>query len=240
MMDLKKTAEDLNKIFKDKTAEDVLTYFLQNYKGEILFSSSMGLEDQVITKMIVDIDQSTRIFTLDTGRLFPETYDLIDETRDHFGIAIEVYFPDASKVERMVKDKGVNLFYKSVENRKFCCHLRKIEPSKRALKGNRVWISGIRRDQSITRYNNQRIEWDEQNDLIKVNPLIDWSEQEVWDYIKQHRIPYNKLHDKGFPSIGCQPCTRAVKPGLDPRSGRWWWEEPEKRECGLHNRPGKS
>jgi len=214
--------------------EEVLAYFLNEYKGKIALASSLGAEDQVLTDMICGTDKNTRIFTLDTGRLFPETYDLIDRTNKHYGINIEVFFPDPNNVEKMVHEKGVNLFYNSIENRKLCCNVRKQEPLKRAFKGLEVWICGLRRDQSITRFSTPVVEWDEANKLIKVNPLFDWSEDRVWDYIKKNNIPYNPLHDAGFPSIGCQPCTRAVQPGDDIRSGRWWWEEQESRECGLH------
>lgn len=226
----------LNEQFKGKSAEEVLGYFLREYKGKIGLASSLSIEDQAITSMICDIDKSCKIFTLDTGRLFPETYSLISKTKDRFGKQIEVYFPDYKAVESMVGEHGVNLFYESVELRKRCCHVRKIEPLKRAFEGLEVWICGLRREQSVTRADNQVVEWDEGNGMIKINPLIDWSESQVWDYIKSHQIPYNVLHDKGFPSIGCQPCTRAVKEGEDIRAGRWWWENPEQKECGLHNR----
>ena len=227
----------LNKQFEKSSPEEVLKYFLSAHKGRIALASSMGAEDQVLTKMICDIDKSTRIFTLDTGRLFPETYELIDATNQFFNISIEVFFPDSRSVEKMVAEKGINLFYQSIENRKECCHIRKIQPLKRAFENLDVWICGLRRDQSVTRYFSNQVEWDETNGLIKLNPLIDWTEEQVWHYIKQHQVPYNPLHDKGFPSIGCQSCTRAVKPGEDIRAGRWWWEEPEHKECGLHNRP---
>ena len=196
----------------------------------------MGAEDQVITEMIASIDRKTRIFTLDTGRLFSETYDLIDLTNKRYGINIEIYFPDASRVENMVKSKGINLFYESVENRKLCCHIRKIEPLKRALKGLDVWISGLRKEQSVTRNLLSVIEWDTLHNLIKVNPILNWTTDQVWDYIREKKIPYNPLHDRGYPSIGCLPCTRAIQPGESIRSGRWWWENPEMKECGLHER----
>jgi phosphoadenosine phosphosulfate reductase len=186
--------------------------------------------------MLQASDRNTKVFTLDTGRLFPETYELIEKTNRKYGIKIEVYFPDYRRVEEMVRTKGINLFYESVENRKLCCHIRKIEPLKRAFENLEVWICGLRKDQSVTRFFTQAVEWDETNGLIKINPLINWTEKMVWDYIRQHEVPYNTLHDKGFPSIGCQPCTRAVNKGEDIRSGRWWWEMPEQKECGLHGR----
>jgi phosphoadenosine phosphosulfate reductase len=236
MSTIQNTVDILNQKFEKSSAEEVLTYFLNEYKGRIALASSMGAEDQVLTGMISKIDKSARIFTLDTGRLFPETYDLIDKTSKFFGIPIEVFFPESKSVEQMVAKKGINLFYQSIENRKECCHIRKIEPLKRAFRNLDVWICGLRKDQSITRFYSKMVEWDEPNGLIKLNPLINWSEKQVWDYIKTHQIPYNALHDQGFPSIGCQPCTRAVKPGEDVRAGRWWWEEPEHKECGLHRR----
>jgi len=238
-MDKKEQAQELTEKLKDKSPEEVLKYFIDKCDNKVGFASSMGAEDQVITDMICKINKRATIFTLDTGRLFPETYDLIAKTSDYYGIKIKVFFPDYVKVEEMVQEKGINHFYKSIENRERCCYLRKKEPLHRAFKGLEAWICGLRRDQSITRFDNKLIEWDEQHGLFKINPLIDWNENQVWDYIKKNNVPYNELHDKGFPSIGCQPCTRAIKPGEDIRAGRWWWEQPEKRECGLHNRPVK-
>jgi len=227
----------LNDRFKDKKATEILTYFLSNYKGKITFASSLGLEDQVLTHMITSIDPEVNIFTLDTGRLFPETYDLIDRTNSRFKMNMEVYFPAAKKVEKMVREKGINLFYESVENRKLCCHIRKIEPLHRALEGFEMWITGLRREQSVTRNDNMLIEIDDNNHgRVKINPLIEWTEKYIWEYIHAYNIPYNKLHDQGFPSIGCQPCTRTIQPGEDLRAGRWWWEMPEYKECGLHQR----
>ncbi|MFA6924008.1 MAG: phosphoadenylyl-sulfate reductase [Bacteroidales bacterium] len=228
----------INENFKNSTPTGVLEHFISRYKNKICFASSMGAEDQVLTHMINSIDKTVKIFTLDTGRIFPETYDLIDKTNKKYGIKIEIYFPDSQKVEEMVISKGINLFYESLDNRKLCCKTRKTESLKRAFAGNEVWICGLRSEQSVTRINTKMIEWDEQNKMIKLNPLINWTEKQMWDYIKQNDIPYNILHDNGFPSIGCQPCTRAIKQGEDIRAGRWWWEEPEHKECGLH-RPKK-
>lgn len=231
------TALDIPKLKKEiegKKPQEVISWFLQNFKDKIALSNSLGAEDQVLTDMICKIDKSTTIFTLDTGRVFPETYDLIDRTNKRYGIQLKVYFPDASQVEEMVNKKGVNSFFESIENRKECCHIRKIEPLKRAFRGLDVWICGLRRDQSITRTNVDMVEWDENNGLVKLNPLVDWSEQQMWDYIKENKVPYNRLHDQGFPSIGCQPCTRAIKDGEEVRAGRWWWEDPASKECGLH------
>lgn len=233
------TKEDiaaLNARFKDASPEEVLAYCLKAFQDCIALSSSLSIEDQALTKMIVDIDKSTRIFTLDTGRLFPETYQLIDRTNLTYNIKIEVFFPDYREVQRMVREEGINLFYNSIESRHRCCAIRKLEPLKRAFQGLDAWICGLRHEQSVTRKDMQLIEWDDQHGMVKINPLINWTEQQVRDYIHQHHVPYNKLFDKGYPSIGCEPCTRAVKPGDDPRSGRWWWEAPDKRECGLHQR----
>lgn len=232
----KEKIQELNERFEKKTPQEVLSYFLHEYKGRIALSSSLGIEDQALTHMVCNIDHSAKVFTLDTGRLFPETYSLIDNTNKHFGINIEVYFPESGRVEEMVRTKGINLFYDSIESRKECCKVRKIEPLKRAFQNLDVWICGLRKDQSITRFYSSMVEWDEANGLVKINPLINWTEKMVWEYIRVHHIPYNELHEKGFPSIGCQPCTRAVATGDDIRSGRWWWEAPEHKECGLHKR----
>jgi len=233
------TAQDiphLQKEIEGKTPQETIAWFLNKFQDKIAFSNSMGAEDQVITDIICKIDKTASIFTLDTGRTFPETFDLIDRTNKRYGIQIKVYFPKAEEVEKMVNEKGVNLFYESIENRKECCHIRKIEPLKRAFQGLDVWICGLRREQSVTRTNLDVVEWDENNNLVKLNPLVDWTEQDVWDYIKQNNVPYNRLHDQGFPSLGCQPCTRAIEKGEDIRAGRWWWENPESKECGLHTK----
>ena len=231
-----KNAEEYSRNLQQASEIDVLKWFLDKYSGKVIFTTSLGSEDQVITHMLSEIDKPCRIITLDTGRLFQETYDTIQETEDKYGIMIEKFFPDREQVEKMVNSLGINLFYKSVENRKLCCQVRKTEPLLRALKGMEVWITGIRREQAITRFNAPLVEWDEKNQIYKVNPLRDWTTDRVWNYIKDNNIPYNSLHDKGFPSIGCLPCTRAVEPGEDIRAGRWWWEEPENKECGIHSR----
>ena len=231
-----KIIDSWNMRFGKGSAEEMLSFFLKEFKGEIALSSSMSAEDQLLTEMVIVIDPETRIFTLDTGRLFPETYDLIDRTSKKYNKEIEVYFPESTDVEKMVHEKGMNLFFSSIENRKLCCNLRKLKPLARALSGLKVWITGLRREQSVTRVDMQMVEWDENNNLLKLNPLINWTEDEVWERIKKNNIPYNPLHKKGFVSIGCQPCTRAVLPGEDPRAGRWWWENPDSRECGLHKR----
>ncbi len=228
--------EAWNKQLQGKTPQEVIAFFLNFFKDKIGLSSSMGLEDQALTHMVSEINRKAKIFTLDTGRLFPETYDLIDRTARKYKITIEVFFPDAADVEQMVAEKGINLFYDSIENRKSCCHLRKIKPLMRATKNLDAWITGLRREQAVTRKGLKTVEWDAINELIKINPLIDWTEQQVWDYVDRYNVPVNPLHKKGFASIGCQPCTRAIEPGEDVRAGRWWWENPETKECGLHKR----
>ncbi|WP_080904351.1 phosphoadenylyl-sulfate reductase [Parabacteroides sp. Marseille-P3160] len=233
---LKEQINQLNETFNKQSPEAVLSYFLKEHKGRVALASSLGLEDQVLTDMILNLDPSARIFTIDTGRLFPETYSLIDKTNMRYNTKIEVFCPDYRNVEPFVKKYGVNSFYESVERRKECCRVRKIEPLLRALSSLDAWICGLRQEQSVTRVGEQIVEWDKANGLIKVNPLVFWTEQQVWDYIKERNVPYNKLHDRGFPSIGCQPCTRAVAEGEDIRAGRWWWEDPKYKECGLHRR----
>lgn len=228
--------KDLNKKFEGATAQEIISYFTKEYKGAIALASSLGAEDQVLTEMVTSIDKECKIFTLDTGRLFPESYDLIHRTNSKYGIKMEIFFPDNQRVEKMVNVKGINLFFESIENRKECCNIRKIEPLMRAFKGLKVWICGLRRDQSVTRQDMNVVEWDSNNNLLKINPLINWSESETWDYIKDSGIPYNTLHDKNYPSIGCQPCTRAILEGEDVRAGRWYWESPDTKECGLHKR----
>jgi phosphoadenosine phosphosulfate reductase len=225
---------ELNQQFKDQPAADVLQFFILNYRDKLGFSTSLGAEDQVITQIIAGIDPGIYMFTLDTGRMFPETYDLLDATQKRYNVHIKAFFPEQKAVEKMVNGKGINLFYESIENRKLCCNIRKIEPLKRALENIDFWISGLRREQSVTREDLSLIEWDGLNHKIKINPLIDWKSEDLWDYIRQNNIPYNPLHDRGFPSIGCQPCTRAIDPGEDIRAGRWWWENPDMKECGLH------
>ena len=231
---MKKDFKLLNEEFSGLSAETVVTHFLQTYKGRIALASSYGAEDQVLTDMIVKSDPVAKIFTLDTGRLHEETYAVMEQTNKKYGINVEVYCPLQSEVEHLYQMQGIYGFRESVENRKMCCHVRKMEPLRRALKGYDVWITGLRRAQSPTRETMQLIEWDEVNGLIKLNPLIEWSEEKVWDYIEQQKVPYNALHTQGYPSIGCAPCTRAVREGEDIRAGRWWWENPEHKECGLH------
>lgn len=213
---------------------DALRYFAAEYPGQIVFSTSFGWEDQVITHMIFANDIPIEVFTLETGRMFPETYYVWNRTLEIYKKPILAYFPQAEAVQEMVNKKGPSSFYESVENRKECCGIRKLEPLRRALKGNKLWVTGIRSEQSLNRHDMANLEWDEQNQLVKFHPIFFWSLDEVKAYIKKHNIVYNTLHDKGFPSIGCAPCTRAVREGEDFRAGRWWWEDQSKKECGLH------
>jgi phosphoadenosine phosphosulfate reductase len=233
-MDYNAQLAELNTAFAGLTAQEVLTEAVRIFGDKITFSTSLGAEDQAITYFLSKIATKINIFTLDTGRVFPETYDVLHRTVNRYGMPINIYHPHNEDVENMVNSKGVNLFYESVENRKLCCHVRKIVPLQRALQGKKAWITGLRRQQSVTRTDLQVVEWDETHQLFKINPLLDWTEEQLWAFIKEKNIPYNTLHDQGFPSIGCQPCTRAVQAGEDLRAGRWWWELPESKECGLH------
>ena len=198
------------------------------------FANSLGAEDMVLTDLIAKHQPCIEMFSLDTGRLPQETYDLMQEVRKRYSVPLHIYFPDTAQVEEYVAQHGVNGFYDSVELRKRCCHIRKVEPLRRALSGKRAWITGMRREQAVTRGSLEVSSFDADHGLQKFNPLLDWTNAEVWEYIKQNDVPYNKLHDRFYPSIGCAPCTRAVTPGEDIRSGRWWWENPENKECGLH------
>jgi len=222
--------------FETKSAEEILKWSLDKYGEKIALASSFGLEDVILIDMMVKINKNkTRIFTLDTGRLNQETYDLMDKISKKYEIKIHTYFPDSNQIEEMVSSKGFNLMYDSLENRKLCCGIRKVNPLNRALSSLDGWITGLRREQSITRSHIEKIELDiSHNNKLKLSPLADWTEEMVWDYIKKNNIPYNKLHDKGYTSIGCEPCTRAILPGEDIRSGRWWWEHSSQKECGLH------
>lgn len=205
----------------------------------LVLASSLGIEDQVLTHLVCAVAARPRIFTLDTGRLFPETYETMERTMERYGFRYEVLTPDTQELEEMVRRHGPNLFYRSVELRKMCCAVRKTQPLRRVLSTADAWICGLRKEQSVTRHAVARIEWGGAFALCKINPLIDWTESQVWQYIRDNKIPYNPLHDQGYPSIGCAPCTRAVAPGEDIRAGRWWWEQPEHKECGLHVADGK-
>jgi phosphoadenosine phosphosulfate reductase len=207
-------------------------------RDRLAIASSFGPEDIVLIDLLAAIESRPRVFTLDTGRLPQETYDLMDQVRRRFGIDIEVYFPDADRVESMVRAKGLNLFYESVDNRTECCHVRKVEPLGRALATLDGWVTGLRREQSATRAAVAKLEPDPARPGVwKIAPLADWTGEQVWSHIRERDLPYNALHDRGYPSIGCAPCTRAVQPGEDERAGRWWWEQAAERECGIHFDP---
>ncbi len=214
---------------------ELLTELAKMFDGRIAFSTSLSWEDQVITHHIFSQNLPIRVFTIDTGRMFPETYSVLNSTRERYKKEIEVYFPQTTSVQDLVTKKGASSFYESLENRKECCFIRKVEPLNRALDGVDCWITGIRAEHSDNRKELSIVEFDEQRQIQKVNPLANWSLDDVKEEIKKHTIPYNILHDRGFVSIGCQPCTRAIKEGDDFRAGRWWWEESNKKECGLHS-----
>ena len=224
----------LQNLLKELPPDLFLQKLSKDYAGRIVFSSSFSFEDQVITHLITDLHLPIQIFTLDTGRLFAETYSVWNSTLDRYKISIKAYYPNATILESFVEKKGPNAFYESVVNRKGCCFIRKVEPLKRALSGNAIWITGLRAEHSADRGDLQSIEWDESNQIIKYHPLLHWTTNQVTDFITTNNIPYNPLHDKGFVSIGCAPCTRAIKAGEDYRAGRWWWEDANKKECGLH------
>ena len=239
MSDLAQTAE-LSASLADASATDALRWATENFPGRVVFATSLGAEDQVITDIIFRNRLDIPVATLDTGRLFPETYDLIAETEKRYGARIQVYAPPRETLENFVLANGVNAFRESEALRHECCRIRKLESLKRLLEGKDLWICGLRRGQGVTRGGAERLSRDEANGLLKLAPLVDWSEEKVWEYIRFWNVPYNPLHDRGFPSIGCACCTRAVKRTEDVRAGRWWWEAPEHRECGLHARLEKA
>lgn len=234
---------DTSHTLKSLTAEigslgiqEALRFLADAYPGKVIFSTSFSYEDQLITHEILSNKIPIRVFTLDTGRLFAETYSVWSRTIEKYNAQIEAYYPDQTQLESFVKEKGPNAFYESVDNRKACCHIRKVEPLKRALAGNAVWVTGLRAEHSPARQDLTSLEWDAANQLFKFHPLLQWSTVEVTEYIHANDIPYNPLHDRGFVSIGCAPCTRAIRPGEDFRAGRWWWEDNSKKECGLHEK----
>jgi phosphoadenosine phosphosulfate reductase len=235
------TADQIQQLNENlQTPQEVLKWSLDNLHPRIAIASSFGAEDVVVIDMMMKINPKSRIFTLDTGRLNQETYDVMDEIRKKYDINIEVMFPDQNEVEQMVRVNGLNLFYNSAGNRKLCCGIRKVHPLNRMISTLDGWITGLRADQTEVRLKANKIEIDEQhNGIIKINPIIEWTWEQTWDYIKKNNIPYNKLHDNGYPSIGCEPCTRAIKPGEPLRAGRWWWESDSQKECGLHADHGK-
>jgi len=230
--------ESWRKMARQWDTRKLVHWALERFKSSITFASSFGAEDVVLIDLFSELGAFPEIFLLDTGRLHQETYDTVERIRQTYGISIKSYFPDSHDLEPFLTEFGPNAFYESVDLRRRCCDIRKLFPLKKALAGKRAWITGLRKEQAVSRANVEKLEWDEKNGgLIKINPLVEWGTEDIWNYIKAHNIPYNPLHDRGYPSIGCAPCTRAADPG-DNRSGRWWWESSEHRECGLH--PGRA
>ena len=226
--------QGINDRLQGKPPEEILRWAVDTYAPELAMASSFGAEDVALIDIFSQHGMKIRVFTLDTGRLHDETYALMEQIRIRYDLTIESYFPERDAVELLEREKGFYSFRASIENRKECCGIRKVQPLRRALTGLNAWVTGLRRDQAVTRTDTAAVEWDEANDMVKVNPLVDWTEEQVWDYVRAREVPYNALHDQGFPSIGCAPCTRAIKPGEDVRAGRWWWENPDDKECGLH------
>jgi phosphoadenosine phosphosulfate reductase len=227
--------KSLNREFEQSSPEDILAWASQNLGSSVALATSFQVQGMVLVDMFAKTDPEARIFTLDTGRLHSHTYDAMEKTREKYGINFEVLFPDRSEVEEMVTSRGVNLFYKSVENRRLCCQVRKTNPLNRFLKTLDAWITSIRADQTEQRADSSKFEIDYlHGKMLKINPILDWTTDQVWDYVRKNDVPYNKLHDMGYPSIGCAPCTRAVEEGEDPRAGRWWWEQGSDKECGIH------
>ncbi len=223
----------LKDLYNNLPVEEALRKTTELFSGTVKFSSSLGQEDQVLTHIIGRNKLEVKIFTLDTGRLFNEIYETLEKTEARYKIKIETFFPNADLVQQMVNEKGINLFYESVENRQSCCGVRKIEPLNRALQNTQIWLTGLRAEQNDHRKSAEMVEWLPDKKMYKINPLLNWSYDEMISYIKTNNIPYNSLHDKGYISIGCAPCTRAIEPGEEARAGRWWWEASQK-ECGLH------
>ncbi|WP_407483403.1 phosphoadenylyl-sulfate reductase [Elizabethkingia meningoseptica] len=224
--------ELLEGISENSSDTDFLQLLVDRFPNEVIFSTSFSYEDQVVTHLIKNLDIA--VFTLDTGRLFEQTYETWSATKAFFKKEIKAYYPDAEQLRQFVTENGPDSFYRSVENRKACCDIRKVQPLKKALHGYKVWITGLRAEHSANRQNMSQLEWDADNQIIKYHPLLYWTSQQVKDYVKENRLPYNYLHEKGFVSIGCAPCTRAIQEGEDFRAGRWWWEDANKKECGLH------
>ncbi len=231
---MKEKEEELLDKIKNRDITEQLRILADEFSGKIVFSTSFGQEDQVITDYIFKNNINIKVFSLDTGRLFEETYKVLQKTIEKYDKKIDVYFPDYHKVQELMTNKGAFSFYTSVDNRKECCRIRKVEPLTKALSNNMLWITGLRADQSEARTSLPLIAWDNHFKLFKFNPLKNWSLEQVVEYLRANEVPYNPLHDKGFVSIGCEPCTRAIKPGEHIRNGRWWWEDNSKKECGLH------
>ena len=239
MRDDRKWIQDVQADVAAGDVEAFLRQALARFGDRIALASSLGAEDQVLLHMLSTLTPAPRVFTLDTGRLPQETYDLMATTTAKYGVRFEMVFPEREDIERLVNAAGPNLFYDGIDQRRACCRVRKVLPLTRKLGEFDAWITGLRREQSPTRGTVARAEWDEGHGMVKLNPLIEWSRTEVWTYLRTHDVPYNRLHDRGYPSIGCAPCTRAVAEGEDERAGRWWWEQPEHKECGLHICDGK-
>ncbi len=237
-MKMQELTNKYNAQLDEKTIVEKLQFLVEQHPGKVVFTTSFGYEDQVITDIIFSNDLDVKVITLDTGRLFPETYKVYRSTLEKYKKPIKAYFPPTEEVEKLLDEKGPFSFYESLQNRKECCYIRKVIPLKRALSGNEIWITGLRASQSDNRSDLREFETDEGNNIIKYNPLLSWSLEETIEYVKQNHVPYNVLHDKGFVSIGCQPCTRAIQPGEDFRAGRWWWEQGSGKECGLHSLKG--
>ena len=234
------TIESLRERFRGKTPGEILAHALGTFHPAIAIASSFSKEDIALTAMAVEIRPDARVFALDTGRLNEETYEVAEAVRRISGVRIEWYFPDREAVEALERGKGLYSFRESIENRHECCGIRKVEPLSRALSGLKAWITGQRREHGVTRTDISIVEIDgAHGGILKLNPLAEWTTEQVDRFLRDRGLPYNRLHDAGYPSIGCAPCTRAVRPGEDPRAGRWWWERPEQKECGLHRRPGK-
>lgn len=233
--------QSLNSEFEKKSPQEILAWASETFGEKVTLASSFGAEDVVLIDVISKLPKRIQVFTLDTGRLNEETYDVMERIRRKYRMDIISYFPEREKVEALEREKGFFSFKNSIENRKECCGIRKVEPLGRALKGLEAWVTGLRREQSVTRTDTQILEVDSaHNNIYKINPLADWTQDQVFEYILKYNVPFNRLHDLGYPSIGCAPCTRAIAPGEDARAGRWWWENPEHKECGLHlPRPGK-
>lgn len=220
---------------KVEASRALLTEAVREF-GNIAYSNSLGAEAMALTDIIWSANLPIDIFSIDTGRLHEETHALLDRVQRRYGKAIQLFYPDAARIEAYVRQHGINGFYNGLDERLSCCQIRKVEPFRRAIAGRKAWITGVRRQQSTTRAQGEAIEWDLAYGLYKVSPLLEWTQDDVWAYIRAHQLPYNPLHDRHYPSIGCAPCTRAVEPGQDSRAGRWWWEHPESRECGLQPR----